>query len=149
MPGRTQAHVETRFWAKVALPNMDGCMLWTACLTPLGYGRFAITEKRLIGAHRLAYQLLVGPTPDGLVLDHLCRVPACVAPDHLELVTQRVNVLRGEGTPARNAVKTHCDSGHEYTEANTHVDARGWRECRACSRARGRRAYNKKREAIA
>lgn len=90
---------ERRFWAKVALPNESGCMLWLGATNSRGYGQLYVRGMRAQYAHRIAYQLGVGSLPRGgrVVIDHLCRVRPCVAPDHLELVTQRENVMRGEG----------------------------------------------------
>ena len=118
-----------RFWAKV---NKNGdCWLWTAQLTDEGYGRFAMpsgTPGRYIptNAHRVAYELEVGPIPAGLHIDHLCRTRNCVRPDHLEPVTPRQNVLRSE-PPNR----THCPQRHEYTPENTRR-VNGKRHCRKC-----------------
>jgi hypothetical protein len=119
----------------------DGCWLWTGALKVNGYAQLQVggrTGKRLY-AHRVAYELLVGPIPDGLQLDHLCRVRHCVNPAHLEPVTARENVRRGE--PAQ---RTHCPKGHEYTAENTFVKTGGWRECRTCYRARNRAYYRRK-----
>jgi hypothetical protein len=95
----------------------------------------------------LVYELLVGPVGADLTLDHLCRNRACVNPDHLEPVTIAVNVLRGESPPARNARKTHCPQGHEYTPDNTYYNQKGWRACATCSKAWARQNHAKKREA--
>lgn len=86
-----------RFMAKVDLAGHGGCWLWTAAVDPTtGYGKFHIgPDQRTCGAHRFAYELLVGPIPDGLVLDHLCRVRHCVNPQHLEPVTVGENLRRG------------------------------------------------------
>ena len=112
--------------------NDDGCWIWTGSRNALGYGRVHFgASGRLKFAHRLAYELLVGPIPDGLVLDHLCRQPSCINPAHLEPVTDRVNILRGEGFAARAARQTHCPSGHPYDDENTYR-WRGVRYCRAC-----------------
>lgn len=117
-----------------------GCWLWLGSSDPRGYGRI---DTRVDGrkAPRLVYRVLweavVGPVPDGLELDHLCRTPACVNPDHLEPVTHAENLLRGESPAARNARKTHCKRGHEFTHENTWVNPRtGGRQCRACFRLR-------------
>src|SRR5690606_7991791 len=94
-----------------------------------------------------AYELLVGPISAGLYLDHLCRTPRCVNPHHLEPVTARENSLRGETVLARNLAKTHCPSGHEYTQENTYragpakKTPNGSRQCRTCVRERKRAAY--------
>ena len=126
---RIDGPVPDRFWPKVdTSAGPDACWPWTASLTPDGYGRMSWHDGD-IGAHRLSWILAHGmPVPDGLVIDHLCRVRHCVNPAHLEAVTQQLNLRRGVGT---NAAKTHCPSGHEYTDANTYR-ACGRRLCRTC-----------------
>lgn len=122
-----------RFWSKV--DKTDTCWLWTAALVK-GYGRFT-SDVRQMGAHRWSYEALVGPIPEGLTLDHLCRNPRCVNPDHLEPVTQRENV-------ARIPRKTHCPQGHPFTAENTYVrtmpreDLRPVYQCRTCARLAAR-----------
>lgn len=131
---------EDRFWLRVERdgpipehrPNLGHCWLWTGARNDLGYGRFYVGPGELTQAHRFAYELLVGPLPNGLVPDHLCRVPPCVRPSHLEVVTSRENTVRGNGWGGVNARKTHCPRGHAYDEANTYRNPRGARECRAC-----------------
>jgi hypothetical protein len=118
---------ETLFWAKV--DKSDGCWDWTGYKTATGYGRVQGTKY----AHRVAYELQVGPIPDGLEIDHLCRNRGCVNPAHLEVVTHQENQLRGNGPCGLNARKTHCPRGHEYTEKNTRV-YQGHRMCRTCRR---------------
>ena len=115
----------------------DSCWLWRGALAH-GYGRFRV-EGRLVGAHRYAYEFCVGPIPDGLQIDHLCRVRHCVNPDHMEPVTQRVNILRGEGLAAQHARATHCPHGHPYDKGNT-ILSKGKRFCRICRDTRNRRA---------
>jgi hypothetical protein len=95
--------------------------------------------------HRWVYEQLVGPIPAGLVLDHLCRNPACVRPMHLEPVTQQENILRGQGLAAANAVKTECSRGHPYTEANTYRRPDGYRDCRECVNLRSRERNERRR----
>lgn len=127
---------EERFWAKVQ--KTETCWLWTGAKETRGYGHFTLggrTDRRIVKAHRYAYELLVGPIPEGLTLDHLCRVRWCVRPDHLEPATNRENQLRGDGQGGRNARKTHCPKGHPYDEANTYIDSLGRRVCRQCRRA--------------
>lgn len=112
------------------------CWIWTASVSTPGYGQVYLSGRNRI-AHRLVYELLVGPIPEGLNLDHLCRNRRCVNPAHLEPVTQRENLMRGVGTIAgQNARKTHCKHGHEFTPENTRRDAKGNRHCRACARQR-------------
>lgn len=122
-----------RFWAKVE--QHDDCWLWTGHTVGAGYGHFNQGgEKRMMLAHRWAYEALVAEIPDGLVLDHLCMVKTCVNPSHLEPVTQAVNIERNPNTINKTCVEvTHCPQGHEYTEATTRL-YRGKRHCRPCAR---------------
>jgi hypothetical protein len=123
-----------RFWAKV--DKTESCWLWTASCNGGGYGMFrdAVMERRA-DAHRFSYEFHVGAIPAGLVLDHLCRNRNCVNPEHLEAVTQRVNVHRGLRGPAN---VTHCPQGHPYEGENVIYATDGARKCRACNRIRNR-----------
>lgn len=119
-----------KLWAKAALPtHPDGCVEWTGAMHSEGYGMIGSRGY----AHRVAYELLVGEIPKGFQIDHLCRNRACMNPNHLEAVTQQVNLRRGNGASAINARKTHCKWGHEYTEENTYrrPDGKG-KMCRTC-----------------
>lgn len=129
----------------------DACWLWRGSVTDDGYARLGKDGDH---AHRVAYELMVRPIPAGLVVDHLCHnddqsCPGgtschhrrCVNPAHLEAVTQRINLLRSPHTmPNRNATKTHCPKGHEYTPENTYsrrtAQGRARRECKTCRRER-------------
>lgn len=124
---------EVRFWRQVDAKSGGTCWMWMGGLTHDGYGRFRSgpTGAPMTGAHRFAYEQLVGPIPEGLVIDHVCRTRACVNPGHMEVVTPGENTLRGESIQAKNARKTHCIRGHEFTPENTIVRSRG-RGCRAC-----------------
>lgn len=129
-----------RFWRHVEVDRDTGCWLWIGSLDK-GYGRFGENWKKPpVGAHLFAWRTYVGPVPDGLELDHLCRVRNCVNPAHLEPVTTRENLLRGEGFSAKNAQKTHCPQGHEYTPENTYR-WRGQRKCRECEKSPEKLAY--------
>lgn len=125
---------QERFWAKVYIA--DGCWLWAAHRNNKGYGVFSPAWDIRVYAHRWSYEQAKGPVPEGLELDHLCRNPACVNPDHLEAVTHRENILRSEAPTAINAAKTHCINGHAFDLENTFLRAGGGRQCRACYRER-------------
>jgi hypothetical protein len=92
LPFKVAGTPEERFWAKVDANGV--CWEWLAGKLPTGYGSFRVNGKSLY-AHRFAWETLMGPIPAGLVLDHLCRNPSCVNPDHLEPVTDKVNINRG------------------------------------------------------
>lgn len=126
-----------RFVSKVATTLDDGCWQWTGAVLPSGYGKFSVGRRQMM-AHRFSYETFVGAIPDGLQIDHLCRNRGCVKPSHLEAVTARTNLLRGNTTTARNAAVTVCPQGHDYDEANTYVSKRGIRYCRSCDRDRKR-----------
>lgn len=126
---------EERFWPKVSIAR-NGCWLWTGGVVGFGYGQFRTGGRgsARVLAHRWAYTHLVGPVPDGLSLDHLCRTPTCVNPDHLEPVTHRENVLRSAGITALNARKTHCHAGHPLLA----VAGARRRHCKQCASDRYR-----------
>lgn len=135
--------IEQRFWSKVDASG--DCWLWLGSITANGYGQTSVGGRRQ-AAHRYAYEQTVGPIPNGLQLDHLCRVHACVNPDHLEPVTNRENVLRGVGTSAVNARKTHCIHGHPLSGDNLMVYG-SWRKCRTCWLAVAERQRHSNQEA--
>jgi hypothetical protein len=120
------------FWPRV--DKTDTCWNWTGADNGVGYGHLRFGRKDYY-AHRLAYEDAYGAIPDGMVIDHLCRNRSCVRPDHLEAVTFRENLLRGTGTSAANARKTHCTRGHEYSAENTKTHGHS-RQCRACVRSK-------------
>lgn len=93
-----------------------------------------------IGAHRIAYEIYKGPIPKGLTIDHLCRNTICTNPEHLEAVTLRTNILRGESPIAYHAGSTHCPRGHSYDN----IRRNGERECLRCKRGYDRVYYAKK-----
>lgn len=111
----------------------NGCWIWTGGRTGAGYGAISI-GRRVALAHRYVYEHLIGPIL-AQTLDHLCRVTLCVNPDHLEPVSMSENLRRGNGVTAKNARKTHCKYGHEFTPENTytHKTKNGiGRACKMC-----------------
>lgn len=148
-PRRGAGHcTPCRFWRKVDKAGPNGCWTWTAACNENGYGQFNLSTAEPIRAgartsrvmaYRYAYELLIGPIPGKMQIDHLCRNRGCVNPEHLEPVTARVNVLRGDTFVAAQAAQTHCLRGHEFTPENTWT-ARGTRKrnCRTCHRERAR-----------
>lgn len=135
-PYRDNLSHAQRFWARV--DGSGDCWLWTGPMHSRGYGTMSVYvgygTTRSQYAHRLAWEFLVGPIPKGLNIDHLCKNKLCVNPDHLEPVTQRVNVRRGI-----TAKKTHCKWGHLLQGANLYIRPdTGTRVCRRCSQDRSR-----------
>ena len=123
----------------------SGCLVWLGETEKGGYGQvWWKGGKRLI--HRVIYELIKGPIPKGMVIDHLCRVRSCISTDHLEVVTHRQNILRSTGLAAQNSVKTQCRNGHPFSGENTYVYPNGERSCRACGRAAFRKWYERKRK---
>lgn len=136
---------EDRFWPKVDATGI--CWEWQATRNHLGYGQFSINRKHLM-AHRVAWEFLIGPIPDGLELDHLCRNPPCVNPDHLEPVTHAENMRRAPWSAVQvKRAKTHCNHGHPLFGQNIRIDGAGHRICRACENANGRAKRQRQREA--
>jgi hypothetical protein len=137
--GKYEIHALSRLWAQTDILG--------ECLVPIGYkhqGYSTIGVKTDSGwtvkrAHRFVYENTVGLIPDGLVLDHLCRNRACINPGHLEPVTIRENILRGNGLASANHKKERCPQGHNYSRRNP----RGDRVCLTCS-AEAYRRYRKR-----
>lgn len=121
----------------------DGCWDWTGFVYPNGYGSFMDQNQRTTLAHRYSYEQFVGPIPDGLQIDHLCRNRRCVRPGHLEAVTGWENRRRGESPPAVNAGRVECANGHPFDNVNTYIRPNGNRGCRIC-RTDARRRYEAK-----
>lgn len=114
------------------------CHLWIAGIGSQGYGKVWFDGRNEL-AHRVAYVAHHGADiPGGNEIDHLCRVRHCVNPEHLEAVTQHINMLRGESKQAINARKDECDNSHRFDALNTGVQGPGWRRCIACERQRSR-----------
>lgn len=119
-------------WKK-SEPTMCGCWVWTGAVTAAGYGVTQI-DYAIDYVHRIAYRTLKGPIPENLQIDHKCRVRACWNPAHLEAVSQRVNLLRGNSRSAINARKTHCQNGHSLSGNNLIREPNGGRRCLECRR---------------
>ena len=136
--------VTERFWPKVAdVEFPEQCWIWQASKLPFGYGLLVVGERR-IPAHKIAWQEMHGPVPDGLCVLHQCDNPPCVNPSHMFLGTKAENNhdMKAKGR-ARGpwAGITHCKWGHEFTLENTRIGTRtGQRFCRACKRDSRRRA---------
>jgi hypothetical protein len=115
-----------------AIPEpMSGCWLWVGTVVKSGYGHIRCGDK-VRGAHVVSYEHFVGPVPEGLHLDHLCRVRCCVNPQHLEAVTCKENIRRGLRGPRK-----YCPRGHPYDAINTGVQlirGKHWRYCLPCRR---------------
>lgn len=119
-----------RFKSKLRT-NKKGCWIWTGPKNQ-GYGYIKI-DGRFSLTHRVLYEYFYGKIQKGLVIDHLCRNRACANLDHLEIVTDRENILRGEGMGAKNARKTHCKYGHIFSKENTYtMPGTKFRYCRKC-----------------
>lgn len=132
---------QERIEARVEMEPFSGCWIWTGSyriapqekrktLPERRYPYLYIGRKQYVAAHRASYELFVGPIPDGLTIDHLCRTTLCVNPLHLEPVTMRENVLRGTSFAAQNAKKTHCLRGHPYDKVRS---GDGARYCSVCA----------------
>jgi hypothetical protein len=131
MPINYSAERIERFVERVPF---SGCWIWIGFIDWYGYGR--VGKKQ---SHRVAYELVNGPIPEGLVIDHLCRVRCCVNPAHLEAVTRAVNNERGAWSS-----KTHCAQGHEFDVNNTGTRTNGGRYCKECQREANRVSYRKR-----
>ena len=136
----------------------DACWPWTGATDRHGHGQFHPSANKTIRAHRAVYELLVGPIPKGMTLDHLCHSNdrtceggatcphrICVNPAHMEPVTLGENKRRGMSPPAVNARKTHCIRGHELTPDNLVTSKLPWRKCRTCHRDEMRRYYARRK----
>jgi hypothetical protein len=139
-----------RFAAKIALTE-SGCIVWLGGKNKNGYGQIHAGPDFGVArflVHRWSYEYHVGPIPDGLEIDHLCKNTSCVNPDHLEPVTHAENLMRSDGFSAAHAQQTHCLNGHEFNAENTRLRrGRGGRECRPCCRERDRKRPSRLRKA--
>lgn len=130
---------------KYVIPEPNtGCWLCTAANNQRGYGRIRIADGRMVTAHRYSYEISVGPIPDGLELDHLCRQTCCVNPDHLEPVTPFENGRRA-GISCEIERNFHCRKGHKRTSENTRFKSNGNKVCIDCKHEVDRRFRSRKR----
>lgn len=126
-----------RLLGRINIDPNTGCWIWRGFRKPDGYARVGRNGK-LVYVHVASYEEFVGPVPEGLELDHLCRNPSCLNPDHLEPVTHAENIRRGQaGENMRQ--KTHCPKGHPYSGDNLYIGGDGKRRCRACMSATKKR----------
>lgn len=130
LPNRIEDHI-------LRMPGP--CWVWQGAKNPRGYGNITY-EQKSYKAHRFIYEWLVGPIPEGLTLDHLCRNTLCVNPDHLDPCTMAENIRRGS-----KAQQTHCKHGHEFTPENTIVRTNGTRRCRECNLRHQRASYQRRK----
>lgn len=131
----TKMNLDKRIELFRAECSADACWTWPGRSMKNGYASSTTgrgPDKRAVYVHRYAYEKLVGPIPEGLVIDHLCRNRLCFNPAHLEVTDHRTNILRGTGASARCAVKTHCPKGHPYEGDNLVLRPNGFRRCRTC-----------------
>lgn len=136
-PAEAQVRIAARFWSRVK--KGDGCWLWCGTRSTRGYGQFTILRKPS-AAHRVAWELVRGPIPEGVDVCHHCDNPPCVNPDHLFIGTRSDNmrdaVRKGRLVPPINVSKSHCRHGHALTPENSYFRADGSRSCRECGRIR-------------
>ena len=117
------------FWKKVE--KTDTCWLWRGAIADTGYGTYKLTNQSTQLAHRVVYERLVGPLINGMQVDHKCGIRQCVNPNHLEQVTQSINMKRAYDRRKRQG-RMACNYGHRYTERNTIYLAVGGKICRTC-----------------
>ena len=122
---------------------MTDCILTQNKVQSTGY-TFVTYNKKTTGTHRVSWELLNGPVPEGLVVDHLCSNRACVAPDHLRVITQQENIMAGLHNIDN---RSHCNQGHLF-EGNIMVRKDGKRECAECNRVRARKNYALKKAGV-
>ena len=138
MQRRRRTSLHDRFITKVRVIPCGGCWEWTASLQPTGYGQINSggDAPTMLYAHRVSWELFIGPIPEGMWIDHMCRNRLCVNPQHLRVVTPRQNTIENSrSVPAARAAQTTCSRGHPFDI----VRASGARRCSICDDASARR----------
>lgn len=135
-------HIRARLMSKVRISE-NGCWLWRAYRTKDGYGHFSIAD-RMLEAHRVAWELDRGAIPAGLEIDHICKNPSCVNPQHMELVTHAENLRRGDGWGGKHFKKQTCIHGHAMRRVFLPGAKRHRRICDECRRAWWKRSSQRK-----
>lgn len=137
--GKTATSNRDYILARVTVDPDTGCWIWQSCIDQYGYAKARRGGDR--AGHRLSYATFVGVIPDGLQIDHLCRVKSCVNPQHLEPVTLRENMMRRwvAVRPFQGRIRDHCKKGHPYAGSNLYITPTGKRDCRACRKEASRR----------
>lgn len=132
---------QAQFLERVQVGGADECWPWLGASFETHGNRYGTCGSADL-AHRVSFEMHNGPLADGLVVDHICRNGLCVNPSHLEAVTNVENIMRGNGTPAVNARKTHCKSGHPLEGNNLRRRRDGRRVCRTCEKERNAARYH-------
>lgn len=130
-----------RFWKGLKVIE-NGCWLWNKYKDKYGYGSISVDGK-MAKIHRVSFEHFKGEIRKGLQIDHLCRVRHCANPTHLEAVTQRENIMRGDGICSKNAKKTSCRNGHEYNQGHVYIYPGGRRLCMTCQKLRLKERSNR------
>lgn len=143
---KSKVPIMDRFWSCVVKDEVTGCWLWQRYLVK-GYGQFSVTRGERVYAHRFAWELLRGPIPDGLTIDHLCKVTACCNPSHLEPVTQAENTRRSWDESGIDPSRALCPNGHPWVGGDLYATPAGDRQCRACRREADARYRERRRGA--
>jgi len=117
--------------------DQNDCWNWKLWISPLGYGQISFKDKTEL-VHRVSFQVFIGKIKKNLEINHICRNRKCINPEHLETVSHRENLLKGDTIAAKNDQKTHCLNGHKFTPENTCINPSGERSCRICKNRRQR-----------
>ena len=145
----TTQNLEERLRRSIKI-DPNNCWIWQLHKNASGYGQIGVGShtdgsRRTALAHRISYEYFKGIIPEGLTIDHLCNTESCINPDHLEAVTVKENVHRGNPLWKQEAARTHCLNGHEFTRENIYKSSRGnGRNCRTCMIERSRERYQMK-----